>query len=227
MKRLIKIILLTAVLMVIGLTSCGGAGNKTSPTLDVNLVYTQLWQTVQAGQTLTAQAVPPTETPIEEVLNTPTEKVTNTPLISNTPLVTSNVPTATPFVITSPQPTAQQTADNSLFVTDVNYPDGSQVAPSTKIVKTWRFKNLGPSTWDQDFTLVFGWPSTSAEPYWSSSKIHSVSFPAVILPGATMDISITLTTPDKIGDYAAWFRLQNDKGFNFGDPFAIAIKVVK
>ena len=112
-------------------------------------------------------------------------------------------------------------------MTDVNYPDGSQVPPSTKIVKTWRLKNLGPSTWDQDFSLIFAYSSTGAESYWNNNTIKLVHFPKIILPGETMDISITLTTPDKVGDYAAWFRLQNDKGFNFGDFFAIAIKVVK
>ena len=222
MKRSIKPILFATVLLVLALTACGGKGTVV-PTPDLNLFYTQAWQTVQAGQTQTAAAVPPTETPTEAILNTPTEKLTNTPLLTDTPLVAENAPSATPLVIVSPKPTALGVCDNAAYVTDVTYPDGTEVAPNTQIVKTWRFKNLGPCTWDQDYRLVYSYQSDGAN--WQNTK--AVPFPAIILPGDTMDISVTLTTPGTAGGYAAWFSLQNDKGINFYLNFAIYVKVVK
>ena len=217
MKYLTRIFWLLIAFVLLTLAACGG-GASPSPTADPNLVYTQIWQTVEAGQTQTVLAVPPTLAVTSTPEATLTPKITNTPLISETPL--PGTPSATPLINT-PQSTAQQACDNASFGGDITYTDGSEVPAGQTFVKTWSIKNLGPCTWDQDYRLIFGWGGTGTN--WNTVK--PVQFSKVVLPGETFEVSVTLTAPTTAGDYAATFRTQNDKGFNFGPSLTVLIKV--
>ncbi len=82
-------------------------------------------------------------------------------------------------------------------------------------------KNLGPCTW-----------STRISPYlwlggsWNELEYNPVfAFTATVLPGETIEISVTLTAPTAAGNYAAAFRLQNDNGYNFGPAQTVVIVV--
>ena len=57
-------------------------------------------------------------------------------------------------------------------------------------------------------------------------ELPAVAFNREVLPGDTIDLTITLPIPSQVGGYGGWYRLQNNKGFNFGDVFAVFIKVV-
>jgi hypothetical protein len=197
-----------AVIMVI-LTACGG-NSSTTPTADANLVYTQMWETVQVAQTQTALSNPsPTNTPEAS----PTLEATNTPLISNTPSGTqTGGATSTPKATKNPSGGTQPSCDNAQFVDDVTIPDGAVVPAGLPFVKTWRFKNLGPCTWTTSYRLVFSYMSDNG--IGRITPPGPVAFPNQVAPGELMDISVTITAPTTADPYTMWFVMRNDKGFN-------------
>jgi hypothetical protein len=218
MKHATRILWLLIALILFILAACGG-GQSASPTSDPNLVYTQIWQTVEVGQTQTAAVVPPTPAFTNTPAITSTSKPTNTPLISQTPLPGSA--SNTPVANNTPQSTSPQVCDNATFGGDITYADGSEVPAGQPFDKTWRIKNLGPCSWNQDYILIFGWGGDGTN--WKT--VQPVHFPIVIAPGESMDITITLTAPTKAGSYTASFRTQNDNGYNFGPSLTVVINV--
>ena len=221
MKHLIKISWLLIAFALLTLAACGG-GTSATPTADAAPVFTQIALTALALQTETALAASPTPT----ATNTPkaelTPKVTNEPLITDTPL--PGTPSATPLVLKTPRATSQQACDNpDSNIIDVTIPDNTEISSGASFVKTWGFKNLGPCTWNQDYVLIFSYGSATEDTKWD--KVKPVNFPDVIAPGDTMNISVNLTAPSDAGTYRGVFRLQNDKGFNFGPEFWVQIVV--
>jgi hypothetical protein len=196
-----------AVLTII-LTACGGNSSETS-TPDANLVYTQMWETVQVAQTQTALLNP---SPTNTLQITLTSEPTNTPLISNTPSGTQQSgPTSTPRATRNSGGT-QPSCDNAQFVDDVTIPDGHVVTAGAPFVKTWRFKNLGPCPWTTGYHLVFSYMSDTG--IGRITPPAPVAFPNAVQPGEMMDISVTITAPTQKDAYTMWFVLRNDKGFN-------------
>jgi hypothetical protein len=216
MSRNIKITWLLAAFFLLGLASCGGG----SPTTDPSLAITQVWRTVEVAQTQTALSASPTPSSTYTPAVSPSIQATNTPLITNTPL--PGTPSATPFTIATLSGSQAAACDNAVGIADVTYPDFSEVAAGETFVKTWQVKNLGPCTWDQDYSLIFGWGGEGTN--WKTTRPSY--FTAIVQPGETIDISVTLTAPTEAGNYGASFRLQNDKGFNFG-PVQYLIVTVK
>ena len=215
MSRFIKLTWLLMAFILLGLASCGGG----TPTTDPSLAMTQIWQTVEVKQTQTALAATSTPSITNTPAVSPTPAATNTPLL--TPTLLPGVPSATAFTISTPAGTQSAACDNAVGVTDVTYPDGSEVTAGAPFVKTWRVKNLGPCTWDQDYRLIFGWGGTDTN--WNTTAPSY--FTEIVLPGETIDISVTLTAPTEAGNYAAAFRLQNDKGYNFGPEQTVLVTV--
>jgi hypothetical protein len=202
------------------LSACGSKP-PASPTSDTDLAYTQIWQTVEAGKTQTASAASPTS----EFSNTPkftaTERNTNTPLISPTSEGTQASATLAVTRTSPPSGSTDPVCDNATFVTDVTYEDNSVVPAGTSIIKTWRIKNLGPCTWDENYTLIYGWGGVGTN--WAKNPISH--FQEKVPPGDSIDLSIELDTPTEPGKYSATFRTQNAKGFNFGPTLTILIEV--
>jgi hypothetical protein len=232
MFRMTKVLWLLSASLLLALSACGGA----APTVSPEVLYTQIAQTVLAQIAETAQAASPTPEATGGPLASPTLEATHTPLLSdtppsgaqeatNTPLLSPTpglgTPSATPFTIATLPPPAAASCDNAAFVADVTYPDGAAVDGGSTIIKTWRFKNLGPCSWNRNYNLVFGWGGTGTD--WASR--FPVNFPAVVNSGDTMDISIRLFVPRKTGGYGVYCRLQNDKGYNFGPQFAVFVVV--
>ena len=214
MSRITKITWLGMVLLFLGLAACGGA----APTPDPALAMTQIWQTVEVAQAQTALAASPTPRMTDTPAVSPTPESTNTPLITSTPL--SGIPSFTPGGSVS-LGTQSAVCDNAVGVADVTYPDGSEVPAGESFIKTWRVKNLGPCTWSTKYRLIFGWGGAGTT--WS--KTPSTAFTASVLPGETIEISVTLTAPTTAGNYSASFRLQNDNGYNFGPAQTVVIVV--
>jgi hypothetical protein len=193
--------------ILLALVACAGG----TPTTDPAQAITEVWETVQVAQTMTALSSSPTPSATITSTVSPTLLVTNTPLITSTPL--SVVPSATAYTIPTQGGLQSGSCDNADFIDDITIPDGATVTAGSEFVKTWRFKNLGPCTWTTSYDLVFSRVSDSGSDG-VFKKPAPVDFPDTILPGEEMDISVTLTAPTIAETYQVFFVLQNDEGFN-------------
>jgi len=110
------------------------------------------------------------------------------------------------------------------FISDVTYPDGSQVSPGLNFTKTWRIKNVGTCTWNADYQLMFD--SGEMMGGSASQQLTSVHIP----PGETLDISINLVAPETTGTYRGNWKLRAPNGDVFGltngNPIWVEVKVV-
>ena len=187
------------------LTACKG-----KPTVDPNQKMTEIAATVQAGLTQAA-ASNPTATPTLK----PTATATPSPV---TPTQLSAL--SSPVVVKIPTQPQTSTSDNALFVTDVNFPDGSVVKPGEQIVKTWRLQNNGKTTWTKDYAVLY----LEGVLYGKDNQLM-FKLPAEVKPGDFADISVPFTAPASPGKYSSFWKMYNSSGFVFGDVFNIDITV--
>jgi hypothetical protein len=178
-------------------------------------IYTQAAQTLEVELTEMAESY--TATP---VVPTPTAT-----LIS--PTATEIPPTNTPLPTNTPPPTPIPTpCDWVKFISDVTVADGTVYKYGTKFEKTWRLKNIGVCTWTREYDLVF------VDGYKMGGSA-SVSLPADVQPGETVDVSVSLTTPIAYGNYTGHWMLRNNHGVLFGigasaeSTFWVKIKAVE
>jgi hypothetical protein len=122
--------------------------------------------------------------------------------VTVTPTVTGTPPTITPTVPPS-------SCDKVQFVSDVTIPDGTVFGPGTAFSKTWRLKNVGSCTWTTSYQLVF----------YSGEKMggpDALAFPQSVAPGQTVDITVSLTSPNVAGTYRGYWMFKNASGALFG-----------
>jgi hypothetical protein len=155
----------------------------------LNALYTAAARTLEAVSTQPALTTTP-----GLPLPTGTSISSSTASPQNTPITPSPVPTSR--------------CDAADFVADVNYPDGSIVAQNAVFIKTWRVKNVGDCMWTPSYALVFidGDPMNGSVVY----------MPSNVNPGQTVDISVTLTAPNKDGKYRGYWKLRNASKVLFG-----------
>lgn len=176
------------------LSACRAPAQGTSPTQDINALYTQVAGTLiaqgQAGATQ-APAAAATNTPlvVTATVALPTSTASNTPVpVTNTPAAVCN---------------------QAAFITDVTVKDGTQMSKGEDFTKTWRIKNTGTCTWDGDYTVVFSSGTNLANK-------SSFDLPEDVSPGETADISIPMEAPDKNGTYTSNWVIRSDTGATFG-----------
>ena len=154
-----------------------------------------------------AQSTPDTFATLQVVVSQ-----TMSAMTQQAPTHTSVPATATPLPPTS-TPVSTATAvsycDWVIFVRDVTIPDGTGFAPGETFTKTWRLKNRGTCTWTADYMLVF----TSGD---SMGNTTAVRLPGNVAPGQSVDVSVTLTAPNRRGDYVGYWMLRNPSGMLFG-----------
>jgi hypothetical protein len=115
--------------------------------------------------------------------------------------------------------------DSVQFVRDVSVEDNSPLVPGTTFVKTWRLKNTGSCTWNQDYDLVF----VSGDAMGANLL---VPLPKTVEPNQTIDLSVTLNAPNKAGTYRGDWMLSNASGTRFGigpkgdQTFWVQIRVI-
>jgi hypothetical protein len=204
------------ILLSLGLLTACGLGKPQTPTADPSLLITQVFQTVEAELTSTAAAMP-TTTFTPEPSSTPT--VTATPAITTTPLGT--LPGGVPPVGIG-QPTVS--ADNAEFVADVTVPDNSQILPKTEFTKTWRIKNIGTTTWNANYKLVY-LDGVSISMVEAVLKVTEAKLTSEVKPGAEVEISVPMVSPGKNGTYKIWWKMLNPQGYFFGEPLYVQIVV--
>lgn len=128
------------------------------------------------------------------------------------PRLTRGNPVPGPTPGPSPTPVPASGCDRATFITDVNYPDGTVVAPNTAFTKTWRIKNTGSCTWTTNYSLVFSSGDQLSGP--ASQKLTST-----VGPNTTFDVSVNLTSPATAGSYRGFWMFKNASGQLFGIGF--------
>jgi hypothetical protein len=125
------------------------------------------------------------------------------------------VPTLTP---------AAGCVDQAKFLADISYPDNTQVTPGSPFTKIWRLRNDGTCAWNEEYKIVFvsGDGMNNATP---------LSMPAIVPPGATVDVAVDLVAPGATGTYKGNYQIRNPQGVHFGvgasgqTPFYVQIVV--
>ena len=163
------------------------------PAATLNALYTSAAQTLEGMSTQAAAATQ----------------------MSPTPTLSVSMPTASPIVVStftsvpplSPVPVAR--CDAASFVSDVTYPDGSNVPLSGSFTKIWRLKNTGTCTWTTSYALVF----VSGERFGAPT---AVTLPTNVGPGQTVDLAVNMTAPNQTGPYRGYWKLRNASNVLFG-----------
>jgi hypothetical protein len=172
---------------------------ETAVNLTVEALTTQIVQTDQARQTLSAPSPAPTPTLISSPKPSPT--AVTLPLPSPTPLLPAA--TQTP---TGP-------CNQAEFISET-IPDGSQFFPGSVFTKTWLLRNSGSCSWTASYLLEY--VSGNVSTIKTTQPFTTVN----ILPGQTVQISAEITAPESPGSYRADFKLKDASGetFSFRNP---------
>ncbi|HAY84536.1 MAG TPA: hypothetical protein DCY42_06330 [Chloroflexi bacterium] len=220
-KKYLLTLVFTVIFASLLLVACGGnAAEPAEPTLSqeeqINQIYTQAAETLQAEIALTEAAQPePTNTP----QNTPTSVVlaTNTPLAQESP---SPFPTLPALPSPTPQPTKPATAGGRpclraelLFESPK---DGVALQPGQSFVKHWNFANSGDCTWTENFSLVLvGGPNFTDSGLLSLPDYSNMTSDG-IPNGGKLEVSVSMQAPATPGRYKSIWMLRDDNGQLFG-----------
>ena len=225
-RTTVLVILVASALIVSGCT----LGQQPEPTPDVGLIYTQAAQTVSAQfalqQTQTALAAPsptlppPTATSFPTIVLPGSPVAPGTTLLSplGTPLGTLGAPLVSPTPLGALATSAGTSCNNSAFITDVNFPDGTAIKVSKYFEKVWRIQNTGTCTWDDGYALVHVAGSNLSGGNWVIK--YKSQF---VEPGATVDIAILMVSPSTAGEAGGCWRMRGDDGYYFGTFVCIEI----
>jgi hypothetical protein len=178
----------------------------------------------------------PTGEMISAVPNTPTTAVIAPTFTSEPSPTPATLPTAsrTPE---SPQAELLQSTITSIPVTPactnraalikhLSFSDNSTIYSNSHFNKVWRIQNTGTCTWTTAYAFVFA----------SGEQLNAPAetpLPHDVLPGETIDIQISMKTPDAENAYTGKWMLRNPSGVLFGtgdaadQPIAINILVKK
>jgi hypothetical protein len=200
-----KIIAVLALMISLLAAGCKATAAETTPTTDPNAVMTAAAETANARLTeilaSTPSPVPATETPT---------LVPATATLAATTAVPTMAATATAAVSTG--------VDKADYVADITIPDGTNLAPGEKFVKTWRLVNSGTSTWTTAYSLEYISGAQMGGP-------AKVPLTIEVAPGKTVDISVNLTAPSESGQQIGYWKLSNASGALFDTPIYVDINV--
>jgi hypothetical protein len=140
---------------------------------------------------------PNTPAPVGFVTATliPTKESYVLPTSTGTPGVTS-----TPTFRVTIDPNCE---DSAVLVRDVTIPDGTQMKPGQKFIKTWEFINNGSCPW-YGYTLKFAAGDRMDAPL-------SAPIPETLLK-ESVQISVELIAPTADGSYTAYFTINDPQG---------------
>jgi hypothetical protein len=163
-------------------------------TLSAQTLIAMQWKTMMAQGTVLPE-------PGSTVISTagPGATATNTLL----PSVTSTV--LIPSVTNTPVP-----CNWAQFISDITVPDGWETTPSDHFTKTWRLKNIGSCTWTSGYSLIFDHGDQM------SASASQVLTPGTVAPGETIDVSVSLISPNIAGTFQGYFKLRASDSSTFG-----------
>ena len=189
--RKILISILALALATLACNQVTGATPQPAATLDA--LYTSAAQTLEGMSTQAAIAT--------QISLTPTLSLSGT---TATPIVVSTFTNVPPL-----SPVPQTRCDAAAFVSDVTYPDGTNVSLGGAFTKIWRLKNVGTCTWNTSYALVF----VSGERFGAPT---AVSIPTNVGPGQTVDLGVNMVAPNQTGRYRGYWKLRNASNVLFG-----------
>ncbi|GHE36557.1 hypothetical protein GCM10017673_44010 [Streptosporangium violaceochromogenes] len=103
-----------------------------------------------------------------------------------------------------PAPAASATPrDDSLFVGDITYPDGSTVRPGSSFTKVWRIRNTGTTSWEGRRLARINAASCRSP--------ASVGVPPTA-PGQTVDIEVRVRASDRPGSCRIYWKMTDARG---------------
>jgi hypothetical protein len=165
-----------------------------------DLVKTAYARTVEVMMTELAREDTPSSVDTESP-EQPTQ-ATNTPL----PATTTPQPSQSP--VPSSPTKAPEICDRGDFVGET-IPDGTAVQAGQTFTKVWTLKNTGSCTWTSNYAVVF----VQGEAMGGQTKQLTTGN---IKPGETVQVSIDLKSPSKVGSYRGEWMLRNNGGVLFG-----------
>lgn len=131
-------------------------------------------------------------------------------------------PMASPTLEPLPATSTPACTDLAALIYDVTVPDNTHMPPDRAFAKAWRLQNAGTCTWTTGYALVFDSGAQMGGP-------ASQPLTGDVLPGATVDLSVILTTPSAAGTYRGNWKLRNEQGETFaladGEPFHVQLVV--
>ncbi len=101
--------------------------------------------------------------------------------------------------------------------------DGTAVLPTSIFQKTWVLKNSGRFSWSTGKKYSFQYVSGESFGIVSPQDIPSGE---IIEPGENMNITISLTAPQKTGEFIGYFRMHQESSGFFGDVVWVKVVVV-
>ncbi len=189
----------------LALSACGSGQATPTPTIGVEAIYTQAFNTLAAQRATELALTPPT------------------PAVTSTLFPTLPSASTLPVLPLGTAPTSSSGGggvagcNNSAYVNDVTIPDGTVLDPGKNFVKTWTVMNNGSCGWDASYKLAF----VSGD----SMGGTSVPVPLNVPSGQQTRISVSLIAPSTPGDYTGSWQLQNPQGQTFGNIITVVIKV--
>ena len=214
-------LVLTVLLFTLFFYACAGESTAEPTALPAQPTAT-LPPTEEPAPTEAAESPPATPTATVES-QVPTEEPTSTP-----------EPTAIPADEPTPEPTEEATAveatpteepaqsssgqtdpgpkpdceEKAAYYGDVTIPDVTTIRQGDVFVKTWRVRNEGTCTWNEDYSLVFAGGS-------QMSGVSESPLPDAA-PGDIVEISVELTGPSRGGTYVGNWMFSDPYGDWFG-----------
>jgi hypothetical protein len=186
------------------------------------IFFTSLTLLLSVSLLLTACSLPAPEPPTQDVSAIHTV-VAATMMAQIQPSATTEQveqPTLTPTATGGCEDRMNMTAwerDNVIYdVKAVKAP----LSPNTPFTLSWTFQNTGACTWDDGYSLTY----ESGTEMTQSQHYPIVPPGQKIAPGDIMTVNVVMTTPAKLGEYQAIWRLQSKAGNVLGS-FDVKIRV--
>jgi hypothetical protein len=146
---------------------------------------------------------PATRVPTETPRTLSGIRVSTLPPPATNTLIPATATPIPPTLVTQPSATPGCVL-SAAFVADVTIPDGSNIAPGSQFVKTWRIKNSGTCDWNAVSRAVFVEGNQLDGP-------AAVSIPPTDA-GGVRDVSMTLTAPSAPGTYKGKWQVRTSSG---------------
>lgn len=220
-KKYITMSFLILIFASLFLAACGGnTPEATEPAVSqedqINMIYTQAAETLQAEIALT-EAAQPEPTATTQSTPTPVILATNTPIPqeATTPFPTlPALPSPTP-VPTKPATTGGRPCLRAELLFE-SPKDGEVYKPEASFVKNWNFANSGDCTWTENFFLVHvGGPNFTDSGLIALTDISNMTEDG-IENGDKLEISVSMQAPAEPGRYKSIWMLRDDNGKPFG-----------